>query len=155
MNPTATGKLIAQKRREKNLTQEQLGEKLCVSNKTISKWENGKAMPDYSIIQNLCKELEVTVTELVEGETHAEQSMPPMHEAQLMDLLSRIQTLEQQRITLYGILLIVLGVSMLAVSQLVGGSNLRDFMSGLLLGLSIGEMLIGAYLTGRGLVKRQ
>lgn len=155
MNPTATGKLIAQKRREKNLTQEQLGEKLCVSNKTISKWENGKAMPDYGVIQNLCKELEVTVTELVEGETHAEQSMPPLNEAQLMDLLSRIQTLEQQRITLYGILLIVLGISMLAVSQFVGGSNLRDFMSGLLLGLSIGEMLIGVYLAGRGLVKRQ
>ena len=56
MNQAAIGSYIAKKRREKNLTQEQLAETLGVSNKTISKWENGKCMPDYSIIEQLCKE---------------------------------------------------------------------------------------------------
>ena len=51
MNQTAIGSYIARKRREQNLTQEQLAQQLGVSNKTISKWENGKCMPDYSIIQ--------------------------------------------------------------------------------------------------------
>ena len=50
MNQITTGKFIAQKRKEKNLTQEQLAEKIGVSNKTISKWETGKCMPDYCII---------------------------------------------------------------------------------------------------------
>ena len=45
MNQTAIGSFIARKRREQNLTQEQLAEQLSVSNKTISKWENGKCMP--------------------------------------------------------------------------------------------------------------
>ena len=54
MNQTTIGSYIAQKRRTKNLTQEQLAEKLDVSNKTLSKWENGKCMPDYSIIQKRC-----------------------------------------------------------------------------------------------------
>ena len=51
MNQTAIGSYIARKRREQNLTQEQLAQQLGVSNKTISKWENGKCMPDYSIIE--------------------------------------------------------------------------------------------------------
>ena len=53
MDQSAIGKYIYQKRKAKNLTQTQLAEKLGVSNKTISKWENGKCMPDYSIIENL------------------------------------------------------------------------------------------------------
>ena len=62
MNQTAIGSYIARKRKEQNLTQEQLAEQLGVSNKTISKWENGKCMPDYSIIQKLCEALHVTLS---------------------------------------------------------------------------------------------
>ena len=52
MNQLVIGKYISLKRKQKNMTQEQLAEKLGVSNKTISKWETGKCMPDYSIIKN-------------------------------------------------------------------------------------------------------
>lgn len=61
MNQLVTGKFIALKRKQKNLTQEQLAEKLGVSNKTISKWETGKCMPDYSIVKSLCEELEAYI----------------------------------------------------------------------------------------------
>ena len=54
MNQTTIGKYIARKRKEQNLTQEQLAQQLGVSNKTIYKWETGKCMPDYSIIHKLC-----------------------------------------------------------------------------------------------------
>ena len=53
MNQLLVGKFITQKRKEKNLTQGQLAEKIGVSNKTISKWETGKCMPDYSVIELL------------------------------------------------------------------------------------------------------
>lgn len=53
MNQAAIRSYIARKRKEKNLTQEQLAEHIGVSNKAISKWENGKRMPDYSILQKL------------------------------------------------------------------------------------------------------
>lgn len=66
MNQLTIGKFIAQKRKEKNLTQEQLSEKLGVSNKTVLKWECGKCMPDYSIVKPLCQELGITVSELIE-----------------------------------------------------------------------------------------
>ena len=47
---------IRKLRRENGFTQEQLAEKIGVSNKTISKWENGKCMPDYSVVEILHKE---------------------------------------------------------------------------------------------------
>ena len=69
MNQTNIGSYIARKRREKNLTQEQLAERLGVSNKTISKWENGKYMPDYSVIEALCQALSITLPELMRQRT--------------------------------------------------------------------------------------
>lgn len=54
MNQAAIRSYIARKRKEKNLTQEQLAEHIGASNKTISKWKNGKCTPDYSILQKLC-----------------------------------------------------------------------------------------------------
>ena len=95
MNQTAIGSYISKKRREKNLTQEQLAEKLGVSNKTISKWENGKCMPDYSIIEQVCKELSVTLPELIDGEDATEDSVRVYDEAQILDLLRRMQELER------------------------------------------------------------
>ena len=68
MNQTTIGKYIARKRKEQNLTQEQLAEQLGVSNKTVSKWENGKGMPDSSIMLDLCNELKISVNELLSGE---------------------------------------------------------------------------------------
>ena len=71
MNQLVTGKFIALKRKQKNLTQEQLAEKLGVSNKTISKWETGLSVPDSSMLIILANELDTTVSELL-GEPVAE-----------------------------------------------------------------------------------
>ncbi len=71
MNQLVTGKFIALKRKQKNLTQEQLAEKLGVSNKTISKWETGLSVPDSSMLIILANELDTTVSELL-GEPIAE-----------------------------------------------------------------------------------
>ena len=154
MNQMATGKFISQKRKEKNLTQEQLAEKLGVSNKTISKWETGKCMPDYSVVKNLCEELEITIAELMDGECAEEKSVRAYDDAQIMDLLKRTQELEKQKNFLYGIILIVMGIALQALSHTFGGSSVKDFLSGLLLGISIGEMLAGVYVVGKGMAVR-
>ena len=143
MNQISIGSYIAEKRRALNLTQEQLAEKLGVSNKTISKWENGRCMPDYSVIQKLCKILHVTLAELMDGEDATEESVRTYDDEQILDLLRRTQELERQRQVLSGAVLIVLGIASSALSATVGGSDVKDFMSGLLLGLSIVEMIAG------------
>lgn len=154
MNQLITGKFIAQKRKEKNLTQEQLAEKLGVSNKTISKWETGKCMPDYAIVKSLCEELEITVAELMDGEVNEEKSMRAYDEDQIVDLLRRTQELEKQKNMILGMMLIVMGIALQALSYNVGGSEFRDFISGLILGLSIGEMLVGIYVVARSMASR-
>ena len=154
MNQTAIGSYIAKKRREKNLTQEQLAEKLGVSNKTISKWENGKCMPDYSIIEQLCKELSVTLSELMDGEDAAEDSVRVYDDEQILDLLRRTQELERQKNILYGIVLIVLGIACNAMSGTVGGSHVQEFVSGLLMGLSVAEILAGIVIVGKSILKK-
>ncbi|MBK5254173.1 MAG: helix-turn-helix transcriptional regulator [Peptostreptococcaceae bacterium] len=65
MNQKCIGEFIAKNRKEKGITQEQLGNKLGVTNKTVSRWENGNYMPDISTIPNLCKELEIDVNEFL------------------------------------------------------------------------------------------
>ena len=154
MNQQATGKFIAQKRKEKNLTQEQLAGKLGVSNKTISKWETGKCMPDYSVVKSLCEELEITVAELMDGENAQERSVRTYDDEQIVDLLIRTQALEKQKQLLYGVLLIVMGIALQALSHTLGVSNVKDFFSGLLLGISIAEMLVGVYVVGKGIAGR-
>jgi len=68
MNQEKIGKFISQRRKEKNITQNDLAEKLNVSNRTVSRWENGKNMPDYSILKELCEILDIDLNEFINGE---------------------------------------------------------------------------------------
>lgn len=154
MNQITIGSYIAQKRRSQNLTQEQLAEKLGVSNKTISKWENGKCMPDYSIIQKLCDALHVTLPELMDGEDAAEDSVRVYDDAQILDLLRRTQELERQKGVLYGLVLIVLGIACGAMSKSASGTDVQEFVSGLLIGISAAEILAGIWLAGKQLLQK-
>lgn len=143
MDQIAIGNFLTKKRKEKNMTQAALAERLGVSNKTISKWETGKCMPDYSMIDPLCKELDITVAELLDGEEKADNSVRVYDEEQILDLIKRTQALEDQRTTLFGLILIIMGIALMLLSGSFGGSRFQDFMSGILFGISIGEMLAG------------
>ena len=68
MDQVKIGKFIAECRKKQNLTQMQLAETLNITDRAISKWENGKAMPDSSIMLDLCNELKISVNELLSGE---------------------------------------------------------------------------------------
>ena len=68
MNQVKIVKFIAELRRRDGLTQEALGEKIGVTNKTISRWENGNYMPDIEMLQLLAKEFKVSINELLSGE---------------------------------------------------------------------------------------
>ena len=130
MEQIAIGKFIAKKRKEQNLTQEQLAERLGVSNKTVSKWETGKCMPDYAVVKSLCKELKISVSELMDGEEAEEKSVRIYDEEQMLDLLRRMQESEKQRKVLTGVLLIVMGIAFQALSHTIGGSDVKNFFAG-------------------------
>ena len=148
-NQRAISDFIAQKRRAQNLTQEQLSETLGVSNKAISKWENGKSMPDYSIIQDLCSALHVTLPELVDGKDAPENNTPTCDDERILDLIRHTHELGRQKNVLFGLILIVLGIACGALPNTTGGTNVLDFISGILLVLSVAEILIGIWIAGK------
>lgn len=146
MNQAATGRYIHRKRKEKNLTQAQLAERLGVSNKTVSKWENGKCMPDYGIVEDLCDELGVTIAELIDGASAAERAGE--------GAVAALDRDEAQRTAFAGMLLVAIGIALLAVSRTLGGSDVRDLFSGALTGISLAVTLAGTYCIGKTLRKR-
>lgn len=147
MNQKQIGRYIAEKRRIKNLTQAQLAEQLGISDKTVSKWECGRSMPDYALIQSLCETLDISVSELIEGKNTA------LHERQLMEMLRRTQELERQNGILHGVIMLIFGIALQALAPHFVGSPMQDLLSGIILGLSVGILLLGIYLIFQAMQK--
>lgn len=87
MDSKKIGAFIAANRKKKGLTQEQLGEKLGVSNKTISRWENGNYMPDLSLLEPLSKELGISLNELLAGEEIKKENVIEYSEQNLLSTI--------------------------------------------------------------------
>ena len=75
MNTYVTGPAIRELREKQNMTQAELGEKIGVSSKTISKWETSKGLPDISLLQPLAQALGISVIELMNGERITNQNV--------------------------------------------------------------------------------
>lgn len=86
MNQEKIGKFIAECRKEQNYTQAVLAEKLGITDRAISKWENGKSMPDVSIMLELCDLLKISVNELLTGEHIAMDNYKEKAEENLIEL---------------------------------------------------------------------
>ncbi len=149
VNQIATGTFIARKRKEANLTQAQLAERLGISSKSVSKWERGQCMPDYAVVNELCSALGITVSELLDGEENERENLRMYDNGQMIEMFARVQRLENQRVTIIAIALIVMGLGLFALSSLLGGSDVTDFVSGVLFGIGVGATLIGIFLIAR------
>ena len=94
------GKFIAQCRKEKNLTQEQLAEILNTTNKSISKWENGYCLPDSSLYEPLCNVLEISINELFAGKKIKDEDYKKVADENLMQMLKyKLYCLSDKSIT--------------------------------------------------------
>ena len=89
MDQIKIGKFIAERRKELNLTQMQLAEKLGITDRAVSKWENGKAMPDSSIMLELCEILQISVNDLLHGEVITMENYNKELENTLVDLVNQ------------------------------------------------------------------
>ena len=89
MDQIKIGKFIAERRKELNLTQMQLAEKLGITDRAVSKWENGKAMPDSSIMLELCEILQISVNDLLHGEVISMENYNKELENTLVDLVKQ------------------------------------------------------------------
>ena len=114
MNQIKIGKFIAERRKHVNLTQSQLAEKLGITDRAVSKWETGRAMPDTAIMLELCALLKITVNDLLTGEI---TSMEDNKQNQQL-LLDMAKELEKKNKTIWNAMRIMMTVSILG---LIGG----------------------------------
>lgn len=91
MNQVKIGEFIAQLRKDKNLTQEKLGEKLGITNKTISRWETGIYLPDIEMLQILSKELNVSINEILAGERIEAAKLFEKAEENIVEVLKLVE----------------------------------------------------------------
>lgn len=95
MNNEKTGKLIKELRTEKGMTQKELAEKIQVSNAAVSKWENGHGFPDISLLEPLSEALDISITELINGERSL--TPPAKEETTLIKDIIHLSEAERKR----------------------------------------------------------
>lgn len=100
MDQIKIGKFIADCRKKEKLTQAKLAEKLGITDRAISKWETGKAMPDSSIMLELCEILNISVNDLLCGEVVASNNYNKELEKNLLDMIKEKEQRDKQLLTL-------------------------------------------------------
>ena len=123
MDLVKIGKFIADCRKKKNLTQMQLAEKLNITDRAISKWECGKAMPDSSIMLELCEVLGISVNELLTGEELEMEKYNKQVEQNLIEMVKQKEESDKRLLNIEIVLItisITFLLSIVAIISLVG-----------------------------------
>ena len=100
MEQAKVGKFIAECRKNKNMTQAELAEKLNITDRAISKWETGKGMPDSSIMLELCNELDISVNELLSGEVIKMENYNQKAEENLLEMKKQKEDTDKEMLRL-------------------------------------------------------
>ena len=128
MNQIKIGKFIAECRRRNNLTQMQLAEKLNITDRAISKWENGKAMPDSSIMLDLCKELKINVNELLSGEVIEMENYNKKAEENLIEMKKQKEQSDKRLLTMEIVIGVLISIVFFALIFIASFANMEDWL---------------------------
>lgn len=119
MDQIKIGKFIAQRRKDNGLTQMQLAERLGVTDRAVSKWENGRAMPDSSIMLELCEQLKIKVNDLLCGEVVSMENYNKELEKNLLDMAKAKERADKHLLVLEWVIGI-LSIIVLIVPIIIG-----------------------------------
>ncbi len=143
MDQIKTGRFIAALRKEKGLTQAELAGKLNVTDKSVSKWECGRCMPDASITRPLCEQLGISVSELFAGERRTDGGEARVAEESLLEIMKLYEKIKSYKHVLFGVFLIFVGMLLPAQTAPNDASDFIRFLDGMFLGLSVGVKILG------------
>lgn len=119
MNQDKIGKFIAKCRKSKKITQQELAEKLGVTEKSISNWENGRNMPDLSLFKPLCEELDISINELLSGENLSKDEYQEKLEENIINTISFNKENENKKERISGIVFIIIGLLITIISFII------------------------------------
>ena len=129
MNQVKVGKFIKEKRKEKKITQDELAEKLGVTNRAISKWENGNCMPDSGIIPDLCKILGITINDLFHGEIIDKKDNDKQLDKYLLEIYKQKELGDKKLLNfeiVFGVIAMIFSFLIIFVAAYLEDSNFLD-----------------------------
>lgn len=118
MNQEQIGKFISTLRKEKNMTQIELANKLGITDRAISKWENGRGLPDVSLFEPLCKELNISINELLKGEKSEYKKDENLSIEALTNYNKYLKQKEKRKFILVAVVLMIVLLSFLSFTTL-------------------------------------
>ena len=128
MDQIKIGKFIAKCRKNQNLTQMQLAEKLNITDRAISKWENGKAMPDSSIMLDLCNELQISVNKLLSGEVIKMDNYNEKLELNLLDMVKQKEQSDKKMLSLEIVIGYISSITFLVLIFVASYAEMQDWI---------------------------
>ncbi|MCR5146582.1 MAG: helix-turn-helix domain-containing protein [Clostridia bacterium] len=145
MNQIKIGKFIAEQRKKCNLTQAQLAEKLNITDRAISKWENGRAMPDSSIMLDLCSELKISVNELLSGEVIKMDNFNEKMEENLVDMVKQKEEADKKMLRLEILVGYMSSITFLIIIFVASFVEMPKWLVVLLIAFGITTFAIGMF----------
>ena len=143
MDQIKIGKFISDKRKEKGITQSELAEKLYITDRAISKWENGVCLPDASNIVELCKILDITVNDLFSGEIVDMKDNEKKLEENLLEMTRIKEQRDKELLTLEIFIGITVSIIMFACIFIASFADMKDWLRVVLIIIGIIPFAIG------------
>lgn len=142
MDQIKIGKFIAEERKQKGYTQRKLAEQLGISDKTVSKWERGNGFPEVSLLLPLCKELEITVNELLAGERISREEYQKKAEENMVYLVKEAQE-SKKKIILSAMVAMLALVAATPLFVISGAFPMDNWVRAVLLAIGIFVLATG------------
>ncbi len=142
MDQGKIGKFIAECRKKENLTQAQLAEKLNITDRAVSKWETGRAMPDSSVMLELCDLLKITVNDLLSGEVVTMDHYNKELEKNLLEMVRQKEAADKRLLKMEIVLGIVALLPLIAAAIIACTVPMEEWKGGLLVVLSLIPLLL-------------
>ncbi len=152
MDLVKIGTFLKELRKEKNITQEELADKMGVSRRTVSRWETGSNMPDMDILIDISDFYEVDLREILDGERKDSQMDKEMKETVLkvaeFSNEEKANILKNMHVLFVAAMVFLI---LLIATQFIDGLNdhLRNFLTGMSMGIGLGMTIVGAILTSK------
>ena len=142
MDQMKIGRFIAECRKKANLTQMQLAEKLNITDRAVSKWETGKAMPDSSIMLELCDILKISVNDLLSGEVVTMENYNKEMEKNLIEMVKAKEEADKRLLALETVVGVMCIISMLALCAIASFVQMADWLRIVLILIGLAPVLI-------------
>jgi len=128
MDQIKIGKFISKCRKEKNLTQQQLAEKLNITDRAVSKWETGRSLPDSSIMLELCELLGITVNELLSGEELKMENYNEKAELNLLEMKKEKERADKRLLKMEIVIGVLISVVFFVLIFIASFAEMADWL---------------------------